>query len=334
MLNEATAFASFAVRDTEAAKGCYGDTLGLDVRDGQMGGIIEIGTDGSPIVVYQKPDHEPAVFTVLNIVVPDIAAAVADLGRSGVASSTTTPATRRPTRTVSCAATGPSIAWFKDPDGNILSVIENPNGSGRPAAPPDERSKQAGRTGEPILPAGRGEASALDDSDRHQPLGRLHERRRGGHDRLDVLVRERCLFGDVPRLRRAKGDTERRHLREDLVRGLRPPGRGPAHAPGRHRAGTSRTSPGCRAPRRRTTRCPSNPGSGQSRRPGPARRPSGGRCRSDRGGSPRPRSCGGRPPPARTARSSCAPRTRPPRHRASSSGSPPRTGARTSIAAQ
>ena len=85
MLSNATVFASFAVRDTEAAKRFYGDTVGLDVRDGQMPGIIEIGNDGSNVLVYQKPDHQPAVFTVLNIAVPDIASAVADLGRSGVA---------------------------------------------------------------------------------------------------------------------------------------------------------------------------------------------------------------------------------------------------------
>ena len=84
MLNDTAVFGSFAVRNTGNAKTWYRDTLGLDVRDAQMPGIIEIGTGGSSITVYSKPDHEPATFTVLNLVVPDIASAVADLGRSGV----------------------------------------------------------------------------------------------------------------------------------------------------------------------------------------------------------------------------------------------------------
>ena len=127
MLNNATVFASFAVRDTEAAKRFYGDTVGLDVRDGQMPGIIEIGNDGSNVLVYQKPDHQPAVYTVLNIAVPDIASAVADLGRSGVAFEHYDTAEIRTDADGVMRGNGPKIAWFKDPDGNIISILENPN---------------------------------------------------------------------------------------------------------------------------------------------------------------------------------------------------------------
>ena len=127
MLSNATVFASFAVRDTEAAKRFYGDTVGLDVRDGQMPGIIEIGNDGSNVLVYQKPDHQPAVFTVLNIAVPDIASAVADLGRSGVAFEHYDTAEIRTDADGVMRGNGPKIAWFKDPDGNIISILENPN---------------------------------------------------------------------------------------------------------------------------------------------------------------------------------------------------------------
>jgi len=135
MLTDTTVFGSFAVRDTENAKSWYRDTLGLDVRDGQMPGIIEIGTGGSSITVYSKPDHEPATFTVLNILVSDIRSAVADLGRSGVAFEHYDTGDLKTDEDGVMRGEGPSIAWFKDPDGNILSVIENPNGSGGSGSP-------------------------------------------------------------------------------------------------------------------------------------------------------------------------------------------------------
>jgi catechol-2,3-dioxygenase len=126
MLNPTSVFASFAVRDVGAARGYYGNTLGLDVKDGQMDGMFEIATGAAPIVIYEKPDHEPAVFTVLNILVPDIAAAVADLGRSGVSFEHYDTGDIKTDEDGVMRGQGPSIAWFKDPDGNILSVIENP----------------------------------------------------------------------------------------------------------------------------------------------------------------------------------------------------------------
>jgi catechol 2,3-dioxygenase-like lactoylglutathione lyase family enzyme len=126
MLESGNLFASFAVRDTETARAFYGETLGLDVRDGQEPGILEInGTAGAPVVVYPKHDHEPAVFTVLNIVVPDIDAAVEDLTESGVTIEHYEGDDIKTDEKGIMRGNGPSIAWFKDPDGNILSVLED-----------------------------------------------------------------------------------------------------------------------------------------------------------------------------------------------------------------
>ncbi|MFL5673976.1 MAG: VOC family protein [Chloroflexota bacterium] len=125
MFETGSLFASFAVRDTEKARAFYAGTLGLDVRDGQEPGILEInGTAGSPIVVYPKPDHAPAVFTVLNIVVPDIDAAVDELEDAGVPVEHYDSDGLKTDDKGILRGQGPSIAWFKDPDGNILSVIE------------------------------------------------------------------------------------------------------------------------------------------------------------------------------------------------------------------
>jgi hypothetical protein len=75
---------SFAVKDVPAARAFYGDTLGLDVRDAQEPGLMQIhGTGGTPILVYPKPDHEPAVFTILNIMVSDLEPAVDGLIAAG-----------------------------------------------------------------------------------------------------------------------------------------------------------------------------------------------------------------------------------------------------------
>ena len=75
-----------------------------------------------PTLVYPKPDHTPADYTILNFPVDDIDAAVDELAARGVTSSATTGWSR--TRRASCAAGGPYIAWFKDPAGNVLSVLQ------------------------------------------------------------------------------------------------------------------------------------------------------------------------------------------------------------------
>ena len=120
----------FAVRDSEEARTFYGDTLGLDVRDGEQPGILELhGTGGTPILVYPKPDHQPATFTVLNIDVADIDEAVTRLGQAGVRMEHYDDDHVTTDQNGILRGGGMAIAWFKDPFGNILSVIENEHAS-------------------------------------------------------------------------------------------------------------------------------------------------------------------------------------------------------------
>ena len=126
MFKGRTLTSSFAVKDPDAAKRFYGDTLGLDIRDAREPGMLEIhGTGGSPILVYPKPDHEPAVFTVLNVTGPDIDAAVDGLIAAGVAMEHyDSEWLKTDAKGIARDDRGPAIAWFKDPSGNIVSVLQ------------------------------------------------------------------------------------------------------------------------------------------------------------------------------------------------------------------
>ena len=85
MKTTAPAFSSFAVDDPAAARRFYATTLGLDVRDSDEPGMLELHLGGeTPVMVYPKPDHKPAVFTVLNFPVPSVDTAVDELTRAGV----------------------------------------------------------------------------------------------------------------------------------------------------------------------------------------------------------------------------------------------------------
>ena len=131
IFSEAPVMSSFAVKDIAATRRFYGDTLGLDVRDGRMGGSLEIhGKAGPPIWIYEKSDHQPAVFTVLNLQVRDVDEAVDALSGAGIKlehydgeQGIKTDA-KGIARGGSGVSEGPSIAWFKDPSGNIVSVLE------------------------------------------------------------------------------------------------------------------------------------------------------------------------------------------------------------------
>jgi predicted enzyme related to lactoylglutathione lyase len=117
-------FSSFSVNDVAAAKRFYGETLGLDVKDGPMG-FLEIEVPGGGhVTAYPKPNHEPATFTVLNFIVPSIDDAVDELNRKGVMMEQYDFGPVKTDARGIARDEGPPIAWFKDPAGNVISVIE------------------------------------------------------------------------------------------------------------------------------------------------------------------------------------------------------------------
>lgn len=126
MFKDSHAFSSFSVDDLQAAKEFYSKVLGLKVSDNPMG-VIELHIKGSSnIMVYAKPDHQPATFTILNILVPELEHAVDALIIKGITFeqyhgeylNTDERGIMRGD------GHGPDIAWFKDPAGNILSLIQ------------------------------------------------------------------------------------------------------------------------------------------------------------------------------------------------------------------
>lgn len=127
MLNNAKAFSSFAVRDLEAARKFYAQTLGLPVTDVPgMKGILQLAlAGGAKVMIYPKPDHAPAVFTVLNFPVDNLEKNVEALKERGVKFEIYTDGpVKTDARGISSGGGGPRIAWFRDPSGNILSVLE------------------------------------------------------------------------------------------------------------------------------------------------------------------------------------------------------------------
>jgi len=127
MLENSKAFASFSVDDVEKAKKFYSEIIGLKVtQDNEMGGILTLHIDGGvTVLVYPKPNHTPATFTVLNFPVSNIDQAVDKLKSLGVTFlSYDTKDLKTDENDISRANGGPNIAWFTDPSGNILSVLE------------------------------------------------------------------------------------------------------------------------------------------------------------------------------------------------------------------
>ena len=124
MLKDSKAFSGFSVDDLEAARGFYGDTLGLDVTvlDESMGLLSLDLPTGATVMVYAKPTHQPATFTVLNFPVADVEQAVDDLAAKGVTFERY-DGFDQDERGIS-RGPGPLIAWFTDPAGNVLSVLE------------------------------------------------------------------------------------------------------------------------------------------------------------------------------------------------------------------
>lgn len=119
-------FGSFSVDDLEKARKFYTETLGLKVNDEEDMGLMLHLPDSGTAFVYLKEDHQPATFTVLNFVVDDIDNAVDELGGRGV-SFERYDGMQQDERGIVRGRSqdrGPDIAWFKDPSGNILSVLQ------------------------------------------------------------------------------------------------------------------------------------------------------------------------------------------------------------------
>jgi predicted enzyme related to lactoylglutathione lyase len=130
VLQTKATFSTFAVPDLDAARRFYGQTLGLQVRDQPEMGVMEIQAgDSQPVTVYPKPDFRPATYTVLNFVVDDIDRAVSDLNANGVRMERYDDlADMKPdAKGIVRGPQGPAIAWFLDPAGNILSLMETPS---------------------------------------------------------------------------------------------------------------------------------------------------------------------------------------------------------------
>lgn len=128
MITAQAVFSGFSVNDLDEAKRFYTEVLGLELVDESMGLRLQL-PDGGALFVYPKADHEPATYTVLNFVVDDIDAAVDDLTANGVTFEryATIPGgqdEKGVARGLS-ANQGPDIAWFKDPAGNILAVLQD-----------------------------------------------------------------------------------------------------------------------------------------------------------------------------------------------------------------
>ncbi|HLL35118.1 VOC family protein [Streptomyces sp. NPDC052773] len=129
MFGQSQAFSGFSVDDLDAARRFYGDTLGLEVQEAGQGAmrmlILSLGS-GARVFVYPKDTHTPATFTILNFPVDDIDAAVAELERRGVTLERYPEFDHDDKGVVrGGGGEGPAaIAWFTDPAGNVLSVLQ------------------------------------------------------------------------------------------------------------------------------------------------------------------------------------------------------------------
>jgi catechol 2,3-dioxygenase-like lactoylglutathione lyase family enzyme len=123
MLGKTKAFSGFAVDDIERARAFYGETLGIEVTKDEEMGFLTLHLAGDrPTFVYDKPDHVPATYTILNFPVDDVGAAVSELTSRGVEFERYDGIGQDEHGVM--RGEGPDIAWFKDPAGNILSVLK------------------------------------------------------------------------------------------------------------------------------------------------------------------------------------------------------------------
>jgi predicted enzyme related to lactoylglutathione lyase len=123
MLENSKAFSGFAASDIQKAKEFYGKTLGLKISEDH--GMLTLHlAGGNNVLIYPKPNHIPATFTVLNFPVDDVDLAVDELTKRGVRFEIYALPEIKTDEKGIMRGNGPTIAWFKDPAGNILSVLE------------------------------------------------------------------------------------------------------------------------------------------------------------------------------------------------------------------
>ena len=123
MLKESSAFSGFSVNDIQKAKQFYGRTLGLEVSESN--GLLKLHLAGNTsVLIYPKPNHSPATFTILNFPVKNVDEAVDELTKRGVRFEIYDEPGLKTDEKGIFRNGGPVIAWFKDPAGNILSVLE------------------------------------------------------------------------------------------------------------------------------------------------------------------------------------------------------------------
>lgn len=123
MLRDSKAFSGFSVNDIPKAKGFYGETLGLEVSESN--GLLTLRlAGGASVLMYPKPNHTPATFTILNFPVDNVDEAVDELTKRGVRFEIYNQPELKTDERGIFRNGGPTIAWFKDPAGNILSVLE------------------------------------------------------------------------------------------------------------------------------------------------------------------------------------------------------------------
>ena len=123
MFSDVNAFSGFAVDDLAAARAFYEGTLGIRVSEEGDGALLTLHLAGGdrPTLIYPKPDYEPATYTVLNFPVPDVEATVDELTGKGIEMARF-DGFHQDAKGISHDEGGPTIAWFRDPAGNILAV--------------------------------------------------------------------------------------------------------------------------------------------------------------------------------------------------------------------
>ena len=123
MLQDSVAYSGFSVNDLAKAKQFYGETLGLKVEENPLGLTLRLaGRNG--IFIYQKDNHEPATYTILNFPVEDIAGVARELKTKSVTFEQYAGMTGEDGIARDPDPTHPDIAWFRDPAGNFLSIVQ------------------------------------------------------------------------------------------------------------------------------------------------------------------------------------------------------------------